>query len=49
MSETLNVADHTCRAIINRVPGIPIVFLHGYSFTSDVWEKTGATELLRLK
>lgn len=47
--ETINAASHTCRAIINRASGVPIVFLHGYSFTSDVWERTGVTELLSLK
>jgi pimeloyl-ACP methyl ester carboxylesterase len=45
----LDVANHKCRAIINRALGVPIVFLHGYSFTSDVWQHTGATELLKLK
>lgn len=50
MSEkTINVASHKCRVIINKASGIPIVFLHGYSFTSDVWERTGATQLLKEK
>ena len=47
--KTLNIASHKCRAVINHASGTPIVFLHGYSFTSDVWERTGATELLKQK
>ncbi len=50
MSEKLlSVADHRCWAIFNITSGIPIVFLHGYSFTSDVWRRTGVTELLKEK
>jgi len=47
--KTLNIASHKCRALIHKASGVPIVFLHGYSFTSDVWQRTGATELLELK
>ena len=47
--KTLNVASHKCLAIINRAQGVPVVFLHGYSFTSESWQRTGATELLREK
>ena len=50
MSEkTLNVANRKCRAIINHASGIPVVFLHGYSFTSEAWQRTSALELLREK
>jgi pimeloyl-ACP methyl ester carboxylesterase len=30
-------------------PGVPIVFLHGLTFTSDVWQRIGVTELLMEK
>jgi pimeloyl-ACP methyl ester carboxylesterase len=45
----LNVANHTCHALFNRASGVPIVFLHGYSFTSEVWQRTGITALLEEK
>jgi pimeloyl-ACP methyl ester carboxylesterase len=47
--KTINVASHECRAVINKTSGVPIVFLHGYSYTSDVWERTGITEFLEEK
>jgi len=31
---------------VNRREGIPVVFLHGYSFTSEVWQRTNVTRLL---
>ena len=49
MEKTLNVASHKCRALINRASGVPIVFLHGYSYTSDVWQRISALELLKEK
>jgi pimeloyl-ACP methyl ester carboxylesterase len=42
----LEVADHKCRAIYSLASGTPVVFLHGFSFTSDVWQHTDVTELL---
>jgi pimeloyl-ACP methyl ester carboxylesterase len=47
--KTLEVATHKCRAIYNLASGVPVVFLHGFSFTSDVWQRTGVTELLKEK
>lgn len=50
MSEkTLDVAGHKCRAIISHASGIPVVFLHGFSYTSDVWQRINVTELLASK
>jgi pimeloyl-ACP methyl ester carboxylesterase len=45
----LDVATHKCRAIYNFASGVPVVFLHGFSFTSDVWQRTGVMELLKEK
>jgi len=45
----LAVANHKCRAIYSLASGVPVVFLHGFSFTSDVWQRTGVTELLKEK
>jgi pimeloyl-ACP methyl ester carboxylesterase len=46
MEKTLNIADHKCQALYSNVPGVPIVFLHGLSYTTDIWQKIGVTELL---
>ncbi|HUK85442.1 MAG TPA: alpha/beta hydrolase [Candidatus Acidoferrum sp.] len=46
MEKTLNAAEHKCPALYSNVPGIPIIFLHGFSYTKDIWERIGVTELL---
>jgi pimeloyl-ACP methyl ester carboxylesterase len=45
----LEAAHHKCRVIYNLASGVPVVFLHGFSFTSDVWLRTGVIELLKEK
>jgi pimeloyl-ACP methyl ester carboxylesterase len=45
----LEAANHRCRATYNLASGVPVVFLHGFSFTSDVWQRTDVTELLKEK
>jgi pimeloyl-ACP methyl ester carboxylesterase len=47
--KTLEAANHRCRAIYNLASGVPVVFLHDFSFTSDVWQRTDVTELLKEK
>ena len=50
MSEkTVNVANHKCRAIVNQGSGVPIVFFHGLSYTSEVWRRLSITGLLMEK
>jgi pimeloyl-ACP methyl ester carboxylesterase len=49
MEKTLNIADYKCRALFYRVPGTQIVFLHGLSYTIDIWQRIGVTELLMEK
>jgi pimeloyl-ACP methyl ester carboxylesterase len=50
MSEKmLNAANYSCRAIAHRVSGVPVVFLHGYSYTGAVWHRISVTELLKEK
>ncbi|RLG81323.1 MAG: alpha/beta hydrolase [Thermoprotei archaeon] len=44
--EILNLGRYRCRVLVNDVPGLPIVFLHGYSFTSSVWVDIGLLEQL---
>jgi pimeloyl-ACP methyl ester carboxylesterase len=46
MEKTLNVAGYKCQALYYNAPGVPIIFLHGLSFTIDVWQRIGVTELL---
>ena len=50
MSEkTLNAANHKCKAIIHHAAGVPVVFLHGFSYTSSVWQRLSVTTLLTEK
>ena len=46
MEKTLNFAGYKCQALYYNAPGVPVVFLHGLSFTIDVWQRVGVTELL---
>jgi len=46
MEKTLSVAGHKCPALYFVASGIPVVFLHGLSFTLDIWQHIGVTELL---
>lgn len=46
---TLTLHRIECRALLNNMPGTPIVFLHGYSFTSDVWNDIGILAFLERK
>ncbi len=44
--EPFNLGHYRCRVIYNQVPGTPVILLHGYSFTSDVWRDIGLLERL---
>ncbi len=44
--EVLALGHYRCRALINDEPGIPVVFLHGYMFTSDVWRDINVLKML---
>ncbi|MGE5638042.1 MAG: alpha/beta fold hydrolase [Chloroflexota bacterium] len=47
MSEKmLTIAKYRCRVIVNDVSGIPLVFFHGLSYTSEVWRRLSITGLL---
>lgn len=45
----MNVADHKCPAIVSSIEGMPIVFLHGYSYNSSTWQRLGIIGLLEEK
>ena len=46
MEKKLNLTNIKCQAILNTAPGVPIVFLHGLSYTSGIWQRIGVTDLL---
>jgi pimeloyl-ACP methyl ester carboxylesterase len=47
--ETLDVTGHKCRAVFNVTSGAPIVFMHGFSYTSDIWQRISLIGLLTSK
>ncbi len=47
VEKTITVDNHTCRALVSTKPGVPLVFLHGYSFTSDIWKEIGVLSFLK--
>jgi pimeloyl-ACP methyl ester carboxylesterase len=46
LEKTLAVAGCKCQALYHKASGIPIVFLHGLSYTLTVWQRIGITETL---
>jgi len=46
MEKTLTLTNFKCQALYSKVPGVPVVFLPGFSYTADVWQRIGATDLL---
>ena len=49
MEKTVNVAGHKCPALYYTSSGVPIVFLHGLSYTADIWQKIGVLDYLLKK
>jgi pimeloyl-ACP methyl ester carboxylesterase len=49
LEKTLNVANHKCQAFYYTKQGVPIVFLHGLSYTIGVWQHISITEHLMEK
>jgi len=46
LEKNLNVANYKCPALYNVASGFPIVFLHGLSYTYNIWRNIGITNLL---
>ena len=46
MEKTLNLTGYKCQALIHNERGTPVVFLHGLSFTIDIWQRIGMPDLL---
>ncbi|MGZ4850918.1 MAG: alpha/beta fold hydrolase [Candidatus Bathyarchaeia archaeon] len=49
MEKTLTLAGRKCNALYFDSPGVPIVFLHGLSYTMNIWQQIGVTDLLIAK
>ena len=49
MEKTLNVGGHKCPALYYTSSGVPIVFLHGLSYTFDIWQRIGILDYLMKK
>jgi len=47
--KTLTAAGCRCKALVHHASGVPVVFLHGYSYTSIVWQRISVTGLLEEK
>lgn len=46
MEKALNITGYNCPTLHYNAGGIPIVFLHGMSYTNEIWQEIGVTELL---
>lgn len=44
--ETIEINKYQCRVISSKGKGTPIIFLHGYMYTSDVWNEIGLLRIL---
>ena len=47
--KTLNSGNYKCRILVQVGEGLPVIFLHGSSYTSEVWRNIGVTTLLKEK
>ncbi len=46
MEKKLSLNGYKCPALVNKVPGVPIVFLHGLSYNIEIWNRIGITDVL---
>jgi len=49
MEKKLNLNGYKCPILINKIPGTPIVFLHSLSYSIEIWQHIGVTNLLDTK
>ncbi len=47
--KTIHASGHKCKAIVHEASGVPVVFLHGMSYTREVWQRIGVLDLLKEK
>jgi len=46
LEKTLNIASYKCQSFYYLGSGVPIVFLHGLSYTIEIWQRIGITDML---
>jgi pimeloyl-ACP methyl ester carboxylesterase len=46
LEKSLDISGFKCPAIYYASTGTPIVFLHGLSYTADIWQRIGVADLL---
>jgi pimeloyl-ACP methyl ester carboxylesterase len=44
--KTLHVGGFRCPALVHKAEGVPVVLLHGLSYTIEVWQRIGLTDTL---
>ncbi len=49
LERILTVAGCKCPALYYTTSGVPVIFLHGLSYTSDIWQRIGVTDMLMKK
>jgi pimeloyl-ACP methyl ester carboxylesterase len=49
MEKKLNLNGYKCPILVNKVPGVPIIFLHGLFNNIGIWQRIGITDLLDAK
>jgi pimeloyl-ACP methyl ester carboxylesterase len=47
--KNIQAAGYSCRAFLHQASGVPVVFLHGFSYTSEVWQRIGILDVLSEK
>jgi len=46
MEKKLSLNGYKCSMLVNKMLGVPLIFLHGLSYTIGIWQRLGVTELL---
>jgi pimeloyl-ACP methyl ester carboxylesterase len=46
LEKRLTLAGHKCPAFYYAASGVPFVFLHGFSYTANIWQRIGITDFL---
>jgi pimeloyl-ACP methyl ester carboxylesterase len=49
LERNLSINGYHCSALFNQASGTPIVFLHGLSYTKEIWEGIGILGILKKK
>ena len=46
MEKSFRINEYRCQALTYDAAGMPVVFLHGLSYTMNIWQQIGVTDLL---